>query len=97
MCQLCQLSCAKQFKLNVKNSKTLPSAEDALFHDKYETGNFVSLDQYMAMVPGWLPKGLGSESTTKTFYGGKIFCDAASKYIHIQIQVLLGVGETIMK
>lgn len=37
----------------------------------------------------------GRESWTNMFYGDTIFRDAASKYIQIEIQVSLGVGETV--
>ena len=64
----------------------------ALLQEQYETGNFVSLDQYVVKTPGCVPTGFGKESHTYMFHGGIIFSNASSKYIHMQNQVSLGAG-----
>jgi hypothetical protein len=95
MCQSCQMSRARQRKPEVKKSKAVPEEAGALSREQYETGDFVSLDQYVVKTPGRLPTGFGRESNTNMFHGGTIFRDAGSKYIHVQNQVSLGAGETI--
>ena len=76
-------------------SKAVAEAEGILFSKKYETGDFVSMDQYVVKTPGRLPSGYGRESNVNMFHGGTIFRDAASKIIHIENQVSLGAGETL--
>ena len=95
MCQSCQLARAKQRKPTVAKSKVIKANEGALTRDKYEVGDFVSLDQYVVKTPGRLPGGFGREADHNCFHGGTIFRDAASKYIHVQNQVSLGAGETV--
>ena len=80
--QSCQMSCAKQFLPNFKKSKAGPEEAGVLAQDKYEMGDFVSLDQYVVKTPGHLPTGFGWESHTNMFYGS-FFRDAALKYIHV--------------
>jgi hypothetical protein len=89
------MSQAKQCKPEVKKSKAVPEEAGALTREQYETGDFVSLDQYVVKTPGWLPTGYGQESHTNMFHGCTIFRDAGSKYIHVQNQVSLGVGEML--
>jgi hypothetical protein len=81
LCQSCQMSRAKQRKPEVKKSKAVPEEAGALMQEHYETGDFVSLDQYVVKTPGWLPTGFGQESYTNMFHGGNIFRDVGSKYI----------------
>lgn len=94
-CQSCQLLQAKQHKPNVTKSNIISLVEGALSLDMYETGNFVSLDEYVVKTPGYLPSGFGRESLINSFQGGTIFCDAALKYIHVENQVTLGAGEAV--
>lgn len=82
LCQSYQFPPAKQHKPEVSKSKALPSAEVSLSHDKYESGDFVFLDQYVK-APGHFLEGFGSESDTNMFHGGTIFCDAASTFMFI--------------
>ena len=86
LCQSCQMLRAKQCKLDIKRSKAVPEEVGALSCEKYETGDFVSLEKYVVKTPGWLPFGYGRESHVNMFHGG---C------IHVQNQILLGAGETI--
>jgi hypothetical protein len=95
LCQSCQMSRAKQRKPDVKRSKAVPEEVGALSCEKYETGDFVSMDQYVVKTPGLLPTGYGKELNVNMFHGVTIFRDSASKYIHVPNQVSLGAGETI--
>jgi hypothetical protein len=67
------LSRAKQSKLDVKKSKAVPEEAGALARDKYETGDFISLDQYVVKTPGRLPTGFGRESHTNMFHMEELF------------------------
>ena len=62
---------------------------------KYETGDFVSMDQYVVKTLGRLPSGYGRELNVNMFHGGTIFHYAALKLIHVENQVSLGAGETL--
>ena len=73
MCQSCQLSRAKQRKPKTTKSKAIPEASGAITRQKYNVGDFVSLDQYVVKTPGRLPTGFGRESITNMFHGGTIF------------------------
>ena len=95
VCQSCAVSRAKQRKPKVIKSKAIESSVGAISRDKYKTGDFVSIDQYVVKTPGRLPTGFGG-SDSNMYHGGTIFRDAASKYIHVQNQVSLGAGETVM-
>ncbi len=59
LCQSCQLSWAKQRKPKITQSKVVSEAEGILSSEKYETGDFVSMDQYVVKTPGRLPCGYG--------------------------------------
>ena len=76
-------------------SKAVAEAEGIMSSERYETGHFVSMDQYVVKTPGCLPSGYGQESNVNMFHGGTIFWDAASKIIHVKNQVSLGAGETL--
>ena len=76
-------------------SKAVQEEVGTLSREQYETGDFVSLDQYVVKAPGRLSTGFGKESLMNMFHGGIIFRNASSKYIHVQNQVSLGAGETV--
>ncbi len=57
LCHSCQMSCAKQRQPNVNKLREAPEEVGALTQDKYEMGDFVSLDQYVVKTPGHLPTG----------------------------------------
>ena len=63
--------------------------------DKYQTGDFVSMDQYAVKNGDRLPTGYGQEHESNEFHGGTLFCDAASKCINVRTQVSLCAGETV--
>ena len=95
LCQSCQLARAKERRPNVTKSTNIPSSQGRISSDQYETGYFVSMDQYVVKTPGRLPTGFGNGSHVDIFHGGTIFRDAASKAIYVQNQVSLGAGVTI--
>ena len=68
LCQSCQLSWAKQRKPKITQSKVVSEAEGILSSEKYETGDFVSMDQYVVKTPGRLPSGYGQESNVNMFH-----------------------------
>jgi hypothetical protein len=74
--------CVSHINSPLLSTTALPSAEVSLSHDKYESGDFVFLDQYVK-APGHFLEGFGSESDTNMFHGGTIFCDAASTFMFI--------------
>ena len=94
-CRSCEHAKAKQRKSKHVKSKAIKEAEGAITRDKYQTGDFVSMDQYVVKNPGRLPTGYGRESDTNMYHGGTLFRDAAYKYIYIRNQVSLGAGETV--
>ena len=94
-CRSCEHAKAKQRKSKHARSKAIKEAEGAITRDKYQTGDFVSMDQYVVKNPGRLPTGYGRESDTNMYHGGTLFRDAASKYIYVQNQVSLGARETV--
>ena len=94
-CQSCQLLRAKQLKSKPVKSKAIKDAEGAITRDKYQTGDFVSMDQYVVKNGDRLPAGYGREHESNEFHGGTLFRDAASKYIYVQKQVSLGADETV--
>ena len=59
-------------------------------------GDCVSTDQYNTRVPGRLGHTFGKEKKEMQYSGGTIYVDHASKLIHINNQVSLRVGETII-
>ena len=73
VCQSCQLSRAKLRKPKVTKSKAISDQEGALSRDKYCTGDFVSMDQYVVKTPGRLPTGYGKEAGHNMFHGGILF------------------------
>ncbi len=76
--------------------KPVAEKKDILSWDWYEAGNYISADQFIVSVPGWLPSGYGREGANSCFHGGTIFRDAASGIIWVECQVSMGAGETIL-
>ena len=72
-CQSCQLLQAKQLKSKPVKSKAIKEAEGAITCDKYQTGYFVSMDQYVVKNKGHLPTGHGREHESNKFHGGTLF------------------------
>ena len=54
-------------------SKPIKEAEGAITCDKYQTGDFVSMDQYIVKNGGRLPTGYGREHESNEFHGGTLF------------------------
>ena len=94
VCQSCQLSRAHLQKPKITKSKAIAKVKGAISREKYESGDFVSADQYVVCTPGRLIDGYGKEAEQNMYHGGTIFRDAALKYIHVEKQISLGAGET---
>ena len=95
VCESSILTRAKQRNPKVTRSKSIPEREGSISAEKYLPGDFVSMDQYVVKTPDRLPGENGRERNCNKFHGGTIFCDAASKVILVENQVLLGAGDTV--
>ena len=95
-CMSCQLARAKQRNPGVVTKKANSDREAVLSWDRYEAGDFVSMDQFVVTVPGRLPSGYGRENDNARFHGGTIFRDAGTGIIWIENQISLGAGETVL-
>ena len=96
LCTSCELSRAKKRNPNVIKQQIIKEKEGILAADKYEAGDFVSMDQFVVKTPGRLPTGYGREAPGNRFHGGTIFNDAATGIIWVENQISLGAGETIL-
>jgi len=67
----------------------------ALKKDVLQPGQVVFSDQYQTQVPGKPAKGKDGSGFYQPYKGGMIFCDAASRFIHVEHQVTLTSYETI--
>ena len=72
-CGSCEQAKAKQRKSKQTKTKAIKDAEDAITRDKYQTGDFVSMNQYVVKNPGRLPTGYGRESDTNMYHGTHYF------------------------
>ena len=81
-CQSCLLARARKRSTKVSRTQPLDDKEGALTRDQYETGDFVSTDQFICKTPGRLPTGYGRESQDRRFQGGTIYNDTASCWCH---------------
>jgi hypothetical protein len=96
VCQSCLLAHARKRTPNMKCSMVIPENEGALSHNRYEVGDFDSIDQFICKTPGCLPEGYGRESQDWQFQGGTIYNDAAIGLIWVENQVSLGANEMVM-
>ena len=64
--------------------------------DRIEVGDFISTDQFLCRIPGYLTTGYGRESRDRGFQGGIIYNDATYNLIWVEIQVSLGSNKTLM-
>ena len=96
LCTSCELARAKKRNPEVIKQQAIKEKEGILAADKYEAGDFVSMDQFVVKTPGRLPTGYGREGQGNRFHGGTIFNDAATGLIWVENQVSLGAGETIL-
>ncbi len=62
-------------------TKAQQDQDRALSWDAYNTGNFVSADQYVVNTPDRLLSGYGREVPCNQFHGGTLFHDAATGLI----------------
>ena len=60
-CQLCGFSRARQLMADGIKTKVVESPEGAISCDKYQTGDYVSMDQYMMVTSGCSPIDFGKE------------------------------------
>ena len=95
-CMTCELSRAKKRNPKVVKQEAIKEKEAILAWDKYEAGDFVSMDQFVVKTPGRQLEGYGRESDSNRYHGGTIFNDAATGVIWVENQISLGAGETIL-
>jgi hypothetical protein len=95
-CISCELARAKKRNPKVVRQEALKEREAILAWDKYQAGDFVSMDQFVVKTPGRLLEGYGREGEANRYHGGTIFNDAATGIIWVENQVSLGAGETLM-
>lgn len=97
MCEVCSLARAKRRSPKVvRQEEAVKEKEAILSWDKYEAGDFVSMDQFIVKTPGRLLEGFGREGANNRFHGGTIFNDAATGILWVENQVSLGAGKTIL-
>ena len=97
MCEVCSLARAKRRSPKVvRQEEAVKEKEAILSWDKYEAGDFVSMDQFIVKTPGRLLEGFGQEGANNRFHGGTIFNDAATGILWVENQVSLGAGKTIL-
>merc|ERR1712115_706045 len=72
-CQSCEQAKAKQRKSKPTKSNAIKEVKGAITRDKYQTGDFVSMDQYVVRNRGRLPTGYGREHESNEFHGGTLF------------------------
>jgi hypothetical protein len=96
MCQTCELARAKKRNPKVVKQKSVKEKEAILSWDKYEAGDFVSMDHYIVSTPGRLLDGYGREGANNRYHGGTIFNDAATGIIWAESQVSLSASETLL-
>ena len=70
--------------------------EQAIRGKATQPGDEISCDQFVCSVPGRLPHTKGREGLASRYYGGTLYYDSYSKFMHVQCQVSLRTGETIM-
>ena len=95
-CQTCELSRAKKRNPKVVRQQAIKEREAVLSWEKYQPGDFVSMDHFVVNTPGRLLSGYGREALHNRYHGGTIFNDAATGLIWIENQVTLGAGDTIL-
>ena len=95
-CMSCQLARAKKRSTGVTKKSSVKDKEGILTRDKYKPGDMVSVDQFVVKTPGRQLKGYGREGANGRYHGGTIYNDAASGAIHVENQVTLGAGDTIL-
>lgn len=80
----------------VKQSKTIREKEVLFSMNRYEAGDFVLADQFVANTLGHVLSGFDRGDAHDKFEGGAIFQDAATGIIWVEYQLSLGAGETIL-
>ena len=80
-CQTTELAQGKCRNPKVARQEALKEKEAILAWDKYEAGDFVSMDQFVCKTPGRLLQGFGRDGEANRFHCGTIFNDAATGVI----------------
>ena len=88
-----EIAYAKKCNPQVEQQHAIKEKEDILTLNKYQSIDFVSMDQFVVSISGQLPTGYGWEGDNNRFHGGTIFIDAAPGTIWVENQVSLGAGE----
>merc|ERR1712197_15412 len=88
-CRTCELAQAKRRSPKVVRQEAIKEKEAILAWDKYEAGDFLSMDQFVCKAPGRLLQGFGREGEANRYHGGTIFNDAATGVIWVENQVTL--------
>ena len=95
-CEICSIANAKRRSPQVVRQEAVKEKEAILAWNRYEAGDFVSMDQFVVRTPGRRLHSSGKESDSDKYHGGTIFNDAATGLIWIEHQVSLGAGETLL-
>ena len=95
-CPSCELARAKKRNPKVVKQEAIKEKEAILAWDKYQAGDFVSMDQFVVKTPGRQLEGYGREGENNRYHGGTIFNDAATGIIWVENQITLGAGDTLI-
>ena len=94
-CATCEVAKARRCAVGAKKTKRNPKISPALKVDHLNPGDCMSVDQYLAGVPGRLPHTRGQESRSNRYHGGTLFFNHASSKIFVRHQVSLNGPETV--
>jgi len=83
-------------QMKSKLAPTVKSIMKGIKGNDLKPGDCISIDQYQSSHRGQLATGFGKTASSMTYGGGTIFVDHASGYIHIEHQVSLSAGNTIL-
>jgi len=92
-CRTCNLG--KQQKTANPAKQVIAKNPGALKKDVLQPGQVMFSDQYQTQVLGKPAKGKDGSGVYQPYKGGTIFCDAASRFIHVEHQVTLTSYKTI--
>jgi len=94
-CAACQFGQQQRLKKEGKTTSVDTDREGILKKDKLEPGDLIFSDQYQSSLPGRVFGRRGAAIHSKTYTGGTIFCDAASKRLFLRHQSTLTAQETV--
>ena len=93
-CEICELAKATRRPTQGTTERTDPVADGTISADHLRPGSRVSCDHFESRLRGRTYDSFG-RPTSKTYVGGLILVDAASKYLHVEMQVGFTAAETI--